>query len=163
MSVTILFVALVVFAFFAAHLINRYASRVLPISGAEYLLIGALIGPHVPPRVLTLDALSRLAPVVSLLLGLNGFLIGLQATRNFREVRLTLVGIAVALSTIGGTALVLAATYGWLVPLEEPPLVRQWLYEVGGYHFELLITRPQAEVAIVIAAVATVTFSSTIE
>lgn len=162
MSVTILFVALVVFAFFAAHLINRYASRILPISGAEYLVIGALIGPHVPPRVLTLEALSRLAPLVSLLLGLYGFLIGLQATRKFREIRLTLVGMAVALSTLVGVALVLAAAYGWLVPLDEPPLVRQWLYEIGGYQVELLLTRPQAAVAVVIAAVATVTFSNTL-
>lgn len=162
MSVTILFVALVVFAFFAAHLINRYASRLLPISGAEYLVIGALIGPHVPPRMLTLDALSRLAPLVSLLLGLNGFLIGLQAMRNFRELRLTLVGMGVALSTLVCTALILAATYGWLMPLQEPPLVREWLFEAGGYQVELLLTRPQVEVAMVIAAVATVTFSSTL-
>lgn len=162
MSVTILFVALVVFAFFAAHLINRYASRVLPISGAEYLVIGALIGPHVPPRVLTMEAVSRLAPLVSLLLGLNGFLIGLQVTRNFRELRLTVVGMSVALSTLVSVALILAAAYGWLVPLEEPPLVRQWLYEISGFQVELLLTRPQAAVAIVIAAVATVTFSNTL-
>lgn len=160
MNVTILFVVLVVFAFFATQLINRYASRFLPLSGAEYLVIGALIGPNIPPRVLTSEALASLAPLISLLLGLNGFLIGLQATRNFRELRVTLVGLAVALSTLASLALIFAALYGALVPLEEPPLVHEWLYEIRGYSVELLLTRPQTAVALVIAAVATVTFST---
>lgn len=159
MSVTILFVALVVFAFFAAHLIQRYASRVLPISGAEYLVIGALIGPHIPPRVLTTEALASLAPLVSLLLGLSGFLIGLQATRRFRELRLSLAGLGLALSTLIAMALVFAALHGWLVPIEEPPLIQRWLFALGGYNVELLLTRPQATVALVIGSVATVTFS----
>jgi hypothetical protein len=159
-SVTILFVALVVFAFFAAHLINRYASRILPISGAEYLVIGALIGPHVPPHVLTSEALARLAPVISLLLGLNGFLIGLQAPRLLREPRLTMAGFGVATSTLLAVAAVFAALYGALVPLDEPPLLQRWLFEVRGYNVELLLTRPQAAAAVVIGAVATVTFSS---
>lgn len=162
MNVTILFVVLVVFAFFAAHLIQRYASRVMPISGAEYLVIGALIGPHIPPRVLTAEALASLAPLVSLLLGLSGFLIGLQATRNFREVRLSLAGLGLALSTLVAVALVFAALHGWLVAVEEPPLIHQWLFELAGYQVELFLTRPQAAVALVIGAIATVTFSATL-
>jgi hypothetical protein len=162
MNVTILFVALVVFAFFATHLINRYASRFLPLSGAEYLVIGALIGPHIPLRVLTKETLASLGPLISLLLGLNGFLIGLQATRNFRELRVTLVGFAVAFSTLLSLGLIFAALYGALVPLEEPPLVHEWLYAFQGYNVELLLTRPQVAVALVIAAVATVTFSTTL-
>lgn len=162
MNITILFVALVVFAFFAAHLIQRYASRLVPISGAEYLVIGALIGPHIPPRVLTIEALASLAPVVTLLLGLSGFLIGLQATRNFRELRPTLAGLGLAFSSLLAVALVFAALHGWLVPLEEPPLIQQWLFELGGYNVELLLTRPQAAVALVIGAIATVTFSATL-
>jgi hypothetical protein len=160
MNVTILFVALVVFAFFAAHLINRYASRILPLAGAEYLVIGILIGPHVPPHVLTTDALARLAPVLSLLLGLNGFLIGLQAPELVREPRLTLAGFGVAGSTLVATAGVFAALHGWLVPLDDPPFLQQWLFELRGYNVEFLLTRPQAAVALVIAAIATVTFSS---
>jgi hypothetical protein len=162
MTVTILFVALVVFAFFAAHLINRYASRVLPLSGAEYLVIGVLIGPHVPPHVLTTEALARLAPVVSLLLGLNGFLVGLQAPELVREPRLTLAGFATAGTTLLCMAAAFAGLFGWLVPLDEPPFLQKWLFEIRGYNVELLLTRPQAAVALVIAAIATVTFSSTL-
>jgi hypothetical protein len=162
MNVTILFVALVVFAFFAAHLINRYANRILPVSGAEYLIIGALIGPQIPPRVLTVDTLERLAPLISLLLGLSGFLIGLQATRTLRDLRLTLLGLGLALTTLASVALVFAALYGGLVPLEEAPLVHELVYRARGYNVELLLTRPQVAVALVIAAIAIVTFSSTL-
>jgi Kef-type K+ transport system membrane component KefB len=162
MSVTILFVALVVFAFFAAHLINRYASRIVPVSGAEYLVIGALIGPQIPMRVLTTESLAQLTPLISLLLGLSGFLVGLQATRTFHDVRSSLVGLGVALSTLLGLSMVFAALYGWLVPPAEVPLVQTWLYEFQGFHVELLLTRPQVATGVVLAAAATVTFSASL-
>ena len=162
MSVTVLFVALVVFAFFAAHLINRYASRIVPVSGAEYLVIGALIGPQIPMRVLTTDALAQLTPLISLLLGLSGFLVGLQATRTFQDVRSSFVGLGVALSTLLGLSMVFAALYGWLVPPGEVPLVQAWLYEFQGFHIELFLTRPQVAAAVVLAAAATVTFSASL-
>jgi Kef-type K+ transport system membrane component KefB len=162
MNVTIVFVALVVFAFFAAHLINRYASRVLPLSGAEYLIIGALIGPQIPPHVLTTQSLDQLTPLVSLLLGLSGFLVGLQTTRGFRELRSSLVGLAVALSTLIVLAGVFAAVYGGLVHSSELPLVRLWLYELRGFQVELFLTQPQVVVSVVLAATATVTYSATL-
>ncbi|MEY4546317.1 MAG: hypothetical protein RL685_2512 [Pseudomonadota bacterium] len=160
MSVTVIFVALIVFAFFGAHLVNRYASRVLPVSGAEYLVIGALIGPQIPPRMLTTAALSQLTPLVSLLLGLTGFLVGLQVTRGFRGLRASLLGLAVALSTLLALSSLFAALYGLLVPSGEPPLLQRWLFELQGLQVELFLTRPQVAVAIVLAATGTVTFSS---
>lgn len=163
MSVTVLFVALVVFAFFAAHLLNRYASRFLPISGAEYLVIGALIGPQIPTGVLTLASLSQLTPLVSLLLGLSGFLVGLQTTFGFRDVRSSLVGVAVAVSTLIGLALVFAAAYGWLVPVSHAPLIQARLYELHGFAVDLFLTRPQLAVALVLGAAGTVTFSATLQ
>lgn len=162
MSVTILFVALVVFAFFAAHLINRYVSRIVPVSGAEYLVIGALIGPQIPLEVLTRDSLAELAPVVSLLLGLSGFLVGLQATRSARDARATSVGFAVATSTLLVLAGVFAALYGWLIPPTGAPLVQLWLYEVRGYQVEFFLTRSQVALALVMSAIASVTFSPTL-
>jgi Kef-type K+ transport system membrane component KefB len=162
MSVTILFVALVVFAFFATHLINRYASRILPASGAEYLVIGALIGPQIPPRVLTPSSLAQLTPLVSLLLGLSGFLVGLQATRGVRDIRSSSVGVAVALSTLFALSVVFAGLYGSLVLPVETPLIQAWLYAVKGFQVELFLTRSQITVAVVLAATATVTFSSSL-
>src|SRR5690606_32336989 len=108
------------------------------------------------------EALASLSPLVSLLLGLSGFLIGLQATRSFRDLRLSVAGVGLAVSTLSSVALVFSVLHGWLVPPEEPPLIHQWLFELGGYHVELLLTRPQAAVAIVIGAIATVTFSGTL-
>lgn len=160
MSVTILFVALVVFAFFAAHLINRYAARVLPLSGAEYLVIGALIGPQIPLRVLTTESLAQLGPLVSLLLGLSGFLVGLQAMRGVLDLRFSWVGVAVAVSTLALSSLAFATLYGWLVPATEAPFIQTWLFELGGFQVELFLTRPQAALAVVLGAAATVTFSA---
>jgi len=160
MSVTVLFVALVVFAFFAGHLINRYASRLFPISGAEYLVIGALIGPQIPPHVLNAASLSQLTPLVSLLLGLGGFLVGLQATRSFRGLRSSSVGFAIALSTLLSLTIAFAAFYGALVPPGEAPLFQAGLYQLQGYQVDLFLTRRQVAVAVVMAATATVTFSS---
>ena len=112
MSVTILLVGLVVFAFFAAHLLNRYAARYVPLSGVEYLLVGALIGPQIPPRVLSNASLEQLRPLVSLLLGLMGFLVGLQARGPNRH---TLAGTVIALATVLALAASFAAAYGALV------------------------------------------------
>jgi hypothetical protein len=112
--------------------------------------------------VLTSDSLALLTPLVTLLLGLSGFLIGLETTRNFRQLRSTLVGLGVALSTLATVAGLFAALYGWLLPLDEAPLVQRWLYEIQGYNVELLLTRPQAAVALVIGAIAIVTFSPTL-
>jgi hypothetical protein len=160
MSVTIVLVGLVVFAFFAGHLINRYAARYIPVSGAEYLVIGALIGPQIPPRVLTQDALAQITPLVSLLLGLSGFLVGLQAVRKSHALRLVLTGIAVALSTLLCLSVVFAIGYGLLTSSAAPPLVQRSLFSAFGYHFELFATAEQCAVGLVLAAAGTVTFSS---
>ena len=160
MNTTISFVLLVVFAFFAAHLINRYTTRFIPISGAEYLLIGVLVGPLIPSGLLSRDALAKLTPVLSLLLGLSGFLIGLQVTRRLRPLRATLVGLGVALSTLVALTAVFATAYVYLLPLAEAPLFRRWLYELGGFNLELVLTRPQLTLSIVLGATATVTFAS---
>ena len=158
MSVTILLVGLVVFAFFAAHLLNRYAVRYVPLSGVEYLLVGALIGPQLPPRVLSHAALEQLRPLVSLLLGLMGFLVGLQA--RGRPNRHTLTGTVIALATVLALAASFAAAYGALVSPSDLALLDRTLFAIEGYRFELFLTREQCAIALVLAAIAGVTFSS---
>jgi len=158
MSVTILLVGLVVFAFFAAHLLNRYAARYVPLSGVEYLLVGALIGPQIPPRVLSNASLEQLRPLVSLLLGLMGFLVGLQA--RGRPNRHTLTGTVIALATVLALAASFAAAYGALVSPSDLALLDRTLFAIEGYRFELFLTREQCAIALVLAAIAGVTFSS---
>jgi hypothetical protein len=157
-SVTILLVGLVVFAFFAAHLLNRYAVRYVPLSGVEYLLVGALIGPHVPPRLLSIDSLEQLRPLVSLLLGVMGFLVGLQA--RGKPSRHTLTGAVIALATLLALCLPFGAAYGALVSPQDPALIERTLFSLRGYRFELFSTKEQCAIALVLAAIAGVSFSS---
>ncbi|MEO8181867.1 MAG: hypothetical protein ABI895_23785 [Deltaproteobacteria bacterium] len=123
-------------------------------------MIGALIGPQIPPRVLNAASLSQLTPLVSLLLGLCGFLVGVHATRGFRGFRSSSVGFAIAFSTLLCLAMAFAALYGALVPPVKGPLFQAALYQLQGYQVDLFLTRGQVAVAIVMAATATVTFSS---
>lgn len=160
MSVTLQLVTLVVFAFFAGHLINRYASRYIPVSGAEYLVIGALIGPQLPPRLLTDDSLTQMEPLVSLLLGLSGFLVGLQMRRRADRSRIRVVGFLVALSTLGLLTLVFASVLASLTSIGGQALWRRPLLSIWGFGVELWISREQLGPAVVLASAATVTFSN---
>ncbi|HEU4581170.1 MAG TPA: hypothetical protein VFS67_23090 [Polyangiaceae bacterium] len=159
MSVTLLLVVLVVFAFFAAHLLNRYAARFVPLSGVEYLVVGALIGPQISPQLLSSASLDQLRPLVSLLLGVMGFLVGLQARRKSEAWRFTVTGALIALATLLLLAIPFAAAYGLLVSPTDTLLLERTLFVIDGYRFELFLTREQCAIALVLAAVAGVSFT----
>ncbi len=159
MSVTLLLVVLVVFAFFAAHLLNRYAARFVPLSGVEYLVVGALIGPQISPQLLSSDSLDQLRPLVSLLLGVMGFLVGLQARRKSEAWRFTWTGVLIALATLLLLAVPFAVAYGLLVSPTDTVLLERRLFVLDGYRFELFLTREQCAIALVLAAVAGVSFT----
>jgi Kef-type K+ transport system membrane component KefB len=111
MNVTIVLVLLVVLSYAVGHLVARYASRFLVFSGAEYLLVGVLIGPQVPPTLLPPESLSRLSPLVSLLLGLVGFIFGMRASRDTRRLDAAVSGVVSALLVllaVGGATVALA-------------------------------------------------------
>jgi hypothetical protein len=107
-NVTLLLVGLVVFAFFVGHVLHRYVSRYAALSGAEYVLVGALIGPQLPPRLVTTDSLQELVPLMSLLLGLTGFLVGLRARRTFGGWKYGTVGTFSSVGTLSVVAAVCA-------------------------------------------------------
>ena len=159
MSVTILLVGLVVFAFFAGHLINKYASRYISLSGAEYLLIGVLVGPQLPPRLLTADSLEILAPLVSLLLGLSGFLVGIQATRQLARSKFNAVGFAIGAASIAGMTLILTTALTTLIGPVGTPLLDRVLLEAGDFEIDVFATKEQLQLALVLAAAASVTVS----
>ncbi|HNS97231.1 MAG TPA: hypothetical protein PLJ27_19640 [Polyangiaceae bacterium] len=132
MSVTILLVLVVIFSFAFGHLLTRYVSRYIALSGAEYLLVGLLIGPQVPPRLMTHDSLALLEPFIALLLGLVGFVVALHTRDVFRNLRITMVGLVSAtfvLLIVAGAMLFLADRL--LVPAP------------GSLHFEWEIFRTQ--------------------
>jgi Kef-type K+ transport system membrane component KefB len=140
MNVTLLLVLLVVFSYGVGHLVARYASRFLVFSGAEYLLVGVLIGPQIAPRLLSADALARLQPLVSLLLGLVGFSFGVSASRDLRRFRPAMAGVVSALAVVVLVCIALTALAVWIVPVDEADasfVLRRTLVVSRGWVVEL--------------------------
>jgi hypothetical protein len=78
MSVGLILIVIVVAAYLAAHvLFDWLGRRFLIVSGAEYLLLGVLLGPQVS-RTLDASVVSQFAPLMTLALGWIGALIGSQ-------------------------------------------------------------------------------------
>lgn len=159
MNVTLLLVALVVFAFFVGHVLNRYVSRVVSLSGAEYLLVGALIGPALPPRLVTHESLSQLVPLMSLLLGLTGFLVGLRTRRAVGGWRVSAVGMTTSLTTLLLTAAACASLAAAVVPSVQSPLLNYRVFESEAWIFEVYATSEHLLLGLALAASAVVTSS----
>jgi Kef-type K+ transport system membrane component KefB len=78
MSAGILLVLVIVTAYLATHVAYEWiARRFLIISGAEYLLLGILLGPEVS-GLFSADVVRGFAPLTSLALGWVGVLVGMQ-------------------------------------------------------------------------------------
>ena len=125
-NTTLVLVALIVSAFIASRLLHRYAERVALVSGIEYAVIGVLIGPLMPWGLIDEDTLVSLDLLISLLLGLLGFMIGLHAREALRRFEHFLAGsvAAVAIAMVVGVAML--GLLQWLEPayLDDPaPLV----------------------------------------
>jgi Kef-type K+ transport system membrane component KefB len=117
MNETILLVILVVFSFAISRLLSRYASRFFVVSGIEYLLLGIILGPLVS-GILSPEALAKFSPLVNLLLGLVGFLLGLRARSTLRPANAAVGGSLASLALI---ALVASAVFGFLQYVVGPP------------------------------------------
>jgi hypothetical protein len=78
MSGPLLLVLAVAIAYLAAHVaFDWLARRFLIISGAEYLLLGILLGPQVA-NVLSVEVMAGFSPLVTLSLGWVGAIVGTQ-------------------------------------------------------------------------------------
>jgi hypothetical protein len=118
-TATAFLVVAAVFSFAVTRWVTRYAERYFVLSGAEYLIVGVLIGPFAPMHVLTQHALDALQPFVSLLVGLLGFLVGLRSPQRLRAGPASTVGV---LSATGVLVVVAAASLLALDLLRVPPL-----------------------------------------
>ncbi len=110
MNPTLLLVVLVVFSFAISRLLSRYASR-FAVSGIEYIFLGIILGPQLRPVILSAEALEGFAPLINLLLGLVGFVLGLRARSSLRPANVALGGGIASMALI---AMVGAAAFGVL-------------------------------------------------
>lgn len=164
MSLTVLLVLVVIFSFGVGHLLTRYASRYVALSGAEYLLVGVLIGPQVPPRLMTSDSLAKLEPLIALLLGLVGFVVALHIRDAVRNVRNALAGFFSALLvmlTVAGVTLFAADR---LLAPEPDALTYRWdLLRTSSHVLELTLTTSHVWMALAVGASACVASPFVIE
>ena len=112
MSEGLILVLVVAASYLAAHVAFEWlARRLVIVSGAEYLLLGILLGPQVS-GILSHGAVESFAPITSLGLGWMGALIGAQLVLP-RMVRtpavLYRVAMAESLLTLSFTAALMAA------------------------------------------------------
>lgn len=78
MSLTLILVLVVIGAYLAAHVVFEWLGRrYLVVSGAEYLLLGVLLGPEVS-GLIEASEVGGFAPLMSLALGWIGAVIGAQ-------------------------------------------------------------------------------------
>ncbi len=127
MSTTVLFVGVVVFAFVAGRFIDRFAAKLLLLSGMEYLALGILLGPLSPVGPLTEQTLVELDLFVSTVLGVIGFLVGLGARRGRGGTEFTLAGLASAAGVVITVGLIMTGALQLLDPslLEMDPLIAE--------------------------------------
>lgn len=118
MSTTVLFVGVVVFAFVAGRVLDRFTARALALSGVEYLLLGVLLGPFVL-GILDREVLLALDLFVSTVLGVIGFLVGLE----IRRVRAGTEAFLAGGGTTAAIILCVAAVTTGVIQVLDPELL----------------------------------------
>jgi hypothetical protein len=165
MSTTLIFVGVVVLAFIGGRAISRYASRLQLLSGVEYLLLGVAIGPHVANAV-SREVLAALDLVVSFVLGLMGFLVGLGLRRVRGGLEVGLAGATTSLLVVGLVGGAAVAAMQGLDPgllTVEDPIVAIPLASDGRLLASLWIAPDALWVGLTIGAAAGVSSVSLIE
>lgn len=163
MSVTLLLVAMVIFAFGASHWLTRYASRFGAFSGVEYLIVGVLIGPQLPPRLMTAAYLQQLTPLISLLLGLTGFIVGVRVRRTIVRADAVIAGGLLATTVLATVGMMALGLMYWLDAPPEDVVLNLQLVDLWGLRFELRASGEQLWLALGLGAAAAISGSAIVE
>lgn len=165
MNTTLLLVFVVVFSFALGHFITRFAARYVVLSGAEYLIVGLLIGPHVGLKLVGETQLALLEPVVSLLLGLAGFLVGIRAKEALVDTERGVIGFVSALATVALFAALFLPILDWVRNSPHAPsfVVDEQLFSVGGYAFNLYFTSDNLWLSLTLGAAACVATATLVQ
>ena len=124
MSAPLALALVVALAYLAAHAaVDRLGQRFFVVSGAEYLLLGILLGPQVT-GLLSANAMRSFAPLTTLALGWLGAVVGIKlSVRDFVRVpwltvRIALVESLITFVVVGGLEAV-AVAWAYSLPLTE--------------------------------------------
>lgn len=165
-NTTLILVALIVFAFLVSRLLHRYAERVALVSGIEYAVVGVLIGPLMPWGLINEDTLRSLDLLISLLLGLLGFMVGMHARDALKRFEHFLAGslAAVVVALIVGVTVL--GMVQWLEPayLEDPvPMIEIPVWTDGTRLYQLWAADDALWLALTLGAAAAIASSTAIE
>ncbi|MCB9729764.1 MAG: hypothetical protein H6746_14945 [Deltaproteobacteria bacterium] len=148
MDTALILLCILAFAFAVTGLEERlFGERARTVSNSEYLVLGALFGPLVL-GVLSNQRMSELEPLVSVINGLLGFVVGLSLRMRSRH-RIARADLVFGLLTAFGAASIIAALAGlavWLYARIEPDVAALvWPYAAtlgaGAVAFSAQITR----------------------
>lgn len=114
MNTTVLFVGVVVFAFVAGRVLERFTTKAFALVGVEYLLLGVILGPVL--GVLDREVLEQLDLFVSVVLGVIGFLVGLEIRQIRASMDSLLAGLGSSAAVVVGVAVMITGLYQWLEP-----------------------------------------------
>ncbi len=155
MSTTVPFVVVVVVAFVAGRVLERFTAKAFALAGVEYLVLGALLGPWL--GFLDRDVMQALDLFVSTVLGVLGFLVGLE----IRQIRATteslLAGLGATAAVVLGVAAAMTGLYQALGPApahETAAILSATLATSGRETWSLWITPEALWVGLTVGAAA---------
>ncbi len=157
MSTSLILVVVVTFAFAAGRALTHWLSRYVSLSGVEYLFVGLLMGPLMPWKVLTPQTLEHLQPLVQLLTGLLGFLLGVEGRAAFRKSGPALVGFGAAIAVAVGTACCILPAMVWLDPgyaVGSSFTIDREIFRIDQFSFSLFIPSHLLWASLIIGAAA---------
>lgn len=165
MTTPVLLVVIVAFSFAVARLVQRWVSRYVVLSGAEYLLVGVFVGPLLPPRLITVEVLHQIQPLISLLLGLVGFTVGMRAPRMKARGPAVTVGVlsGVGVVLIVGALLIVCGDALGVRPGHELPHYRFSLLTLHGYQFAIEVSDAQLWLGLALGGSAAIASPGVIE
>jgi len=163
---TLVLVSLIVFAFVISRLLHRYAERVALVSGIEYAVVGVLIGPLMPWDLVTAETLQSLDLLVTLLLGLLGFMVGLRAREALSRFEDFLAGSVSALLVALSVSVVTLTLIQWVQPIhfQDPaPLLDIPVWTDGVRLYGLWASKDAVWLALSLGAAAAIASTTAIE
>lgn len=171
-NTTLILVALIVSAFVVSQL-HRYAEKVALVSGIEYAVVGVLLGPVMPWGVLDDSVLQSLDLLISLLLGLLGFMVGLHAREALRRFEHFLAGSLAALVVAAVVGLTVLGLLQWIDPSyldpndldptgDKLPVVDIAVFTDGSNLYKLWATEHALWLALSLGAAAAIASSTAI-
>jgi len=166
MSVTLLLVVVVITSFVIGRLIARFASRYVVLSGAEYMVVGVLLGPHLGLGLIAQPTLEFLRPFISLLLGLLGFLIGLRGREGVASPRGAFVGFGSAVGVVGACSVcLLPILVNWLPldPQQTGFVLQRDVWRGHGLVIDIYLTSGHLWLSLCLGAAAAVASSTVVE